>query len=130
MKRMVSILLLTAILLLSIMGCTSRETAFLGKWDCETANKDMGWYFIFEKKGVLKMLDYFEEEQGYPAEVFGTYKIVDDDIMVIDDIAHDKTEWTYKFTKNGTRLTMSLTDPPYSYLVHVFTKVETEDVSQ
>ncbi len=122
MKRAVAILLLVMMLLLAVMGCSSRETPFLGKWNYDMGGGTLGMYYIFEKKGVLKAQTVVGEQNGKPELDYGSYKVVDEDTMMLTDTTGVKSEYTYLFEEDGTKLTIS--DAEY---IMSFTKVATPE---
>ncbi len=118
MKRAVSVILVGMIVLFMTVGCANREEPFLGKWNYDMGDGSLGMYYIFEKKGVLKAQTVIGEQNGKPELDYGTYKVIDDDTIVLTDTMGVKSEYTYLFEEDGTRLTMS--DADY---ISSFTKV-------
>ncbi|HOP10663.1 MAG TPA: hypothetical protein PK629_04130 [Oscillospiraceae bacterium] len=124
MKRTISALLLVMVLVLVLVfsGCSNLAEPFLGKWSYDYADSGLGMYYIFEKKGVLKAQTLISEAEGRPALDYGTYKVVDEDTILMTDTFGEEKEYTYEFAKNGTKLTISDAD----YIMG-FTKVEPEE---
>lgn len=118
MKRTVSAFLVIVLMLLTVAGCANREAPFLGKWSYEVNGESLGMYYIFEEKGVLKAQTLIGEQTGKPVLDYGSYKVIDDDTIVLTDTMGVKNEYTYLFEKDGTNLTMS--DAEY---IMSFTKV-------
>jgi len=119
MKRTVSAFVLVLVLILAVCGCSNRATPFLGKWNYDLAEGGLGMYYHFEKKGVLKAQTLLGEAEGKPELSMGTYKVVDEDTIILTDTMGLEEEYTYEFTKNGTKLTM--TGEEY---IMIFTKAE------
>ncbi|NCB44751.1 MAG: hypothetical protein EOM59_19340 [Clostridia bacterium] len=118
MRRIVSVLLLMVVFVLAVSGCSSRAKPFLGKWDYDFAESG-GFYYIFEEKGVLKSQTHLGESMNKPLLDMGTYKVVDEDTILMTDIFGEEKEYTYTFEKDETKLTISDAD----YIMS-FTKVE------
>ncbi len=118
MRRSVSVLLLAAVLILTAAGCASREKPFLGKWSYDFGGGNLGMYYIFEEKGVLKAQTLLGEANGKPALDFGAYKVVDGGTILLTDTLGEEKEYAYVFTGDGTNLTIS--DEEY---IMSFTKV-------
>lgn len=122
MNRRIPILTITLILLLMVVGCSNLEKQFLGKWNYDMGGGSLGMYYIFEKKGVLKAQTALGEQNGKPELDYGTYKIIDEDTMILTDTTGVKSEYTYLFEEDGTKLTISDAD----YIMS-FTKVATPE---
>ncbi|HNX14126.1 MAG TPA: hypothetical protein PK854_02785 [Oscillospiraceae bacterium] len=117
MKRKVSILLAVLLVALSAAGCSSLTKPFLGKWSDDFGG-ELGVYYIFKGKGIMKATTSLGELSGKPELDFGTYEVIDEDTIQMTDILGEKKEYTYAFAEDGNKLTMS--DEEY---IMSFTKV-------
>lgn len=121
MKRRIPVLLVVLILLLTVIGCSSRAKPFLGKWSYDYGERGLGMYYIFEEKGVLKAQTVIGEQNGKPELDYGTYKVVDEDTIRMTDTLGEEKESSYVFSEDGKQLTIS--DDEY---IMSFTKVSPE----